>query len=311
MCSCFTPGADLHYWTHTQRELVKNRVRGLWLNTRLFNMIGYIKYKTKIFYNYMGYRILKNAHTKKVIRIVSVRRSGQHAIINWLQGQLSGSVCFYNNVRSDRGIFTSSDNKETRLRLNLKKFTLIYNVENSPIPPAKNRGVGKHEKWVDVLILRDPLNCFASYLNANWPWDKRFKESKEHRKSIVTLWKSHAREFLCETNQLTNKVLINYNEWVSNENYRKGIAEELGLDFTDKGISETPRYGLGSSFNNRSESNNKTGEPSKYLVRWKRYEDDPRFLELFTDNELASLCATIFPESKKHIEQLGVNLPIK
>jgi len=269
-------------------------------------MIGYIKYKSKIFYNYLGYKILKNIRSKNVIRVISVRRSGQHAIINWIQNQTIGNVCFYNNVRRDRGIYTSSDNKETRLRLNSGKFTLIYNVENARIPPPENPGAGEYEIWMNVLILRDPLNCFASYLNADWPWDKRFKESSKHRKKVVSLWKAHAREFVCETNYLENKIPVNYNDWVANENYRSEIAEKLGIDFTDKGINETPVYGLGSSFSNSAELTNKEDETQKYLLRWKAYEKDPRFLEIFADSELLNLCNAIFPNSKNHIEQLDI-----
>ena len=199
-------------------------------------------------YHRFAYWWIKSRSSKDVYRVLCIRRSGQHAIINWLQNQISGTICFYNNAYPEQPIFDSCNNKESKLRFLQKGNTLMYNIENPRFNRVDVFGEGRFKERKDVLIIRDPYNCFASYLNANWEWDTNFQDKEEHRNIIKALWKTHAREVLGETNVLPNKYAINYNRWVTDKSYRASIAQDLGFVFTDQGVDQTPHYGKGSSF---------------------------------------------------------------
>ncbi|MEO1743319.1 MAG: hypothetical protein AAFR99_16095, partial [Cyanobacteria bacterium J06629_9] len=150
--------------------------------------------------------------------------------------------------------------------------------------------VGVSATRFDFLILRDPFNLLASRIKSNM---SRITDSSAAE--IIQLWKSYAKEFLGETKILTqNKVCINFNRWHSSQMYRKGIADSLGLQFTDAGRERVKGYGGGSSFDGR----NHDGEASqlKVLERWKLFEHTDSFWQLFRDEELLSYVERIFDQ---------------
>src|SRR4030095_14422894 len=126
------------------------------------------------------------------VRAYGLMRSGNHAIIEWVQNQFTGEItCFLNNVKHgdhdpynsyEQRVLTGIDNQidiET-LRMT-KKRLLVYSYEDRYELEAGNRtfhesvfqsgfekkrrfylGASKHE--FDILIVRDPFNFFASRL---------------------------------------------------------------------------------------------------------------------------------------------------
>lgn len=236
----------------------------------------------------LAYKYLRRKKDKRIFRVLSIRRSGQHGIINWLQHQLPGSTCFYNNAFPNQNVYKSSNNKESKIRPLENEFNIIFNIENVDLENINVSGIGKSTAFHDLLIIRDPFNCFASYLNANWPWDTFFKDQSEYRTYIKNRWKEHAKEALSETNYLENKIAINFNSWALDTGYRKGISKRLGFKFTDNGFDHKPHYGLGSSFGNN---------PNDYFNRWKSSMNDKRFLEIFKgEKELQMLSDALFGE---------------
>jgi hypothetical protein len=113
---------------------------------------------------------------------------------------------------------------------------------------------------------------------------------------IIRRWKEYAREYLGETDYLGNKLLINYNSWFSNKEYRINLAAKLGLDFDDRGIHEVAKWGpsirRAESFDGLSFDGQAT--EMKVLERWKTYQDDPFYQGLFSDKELITLSERIF-----------------
>lgn len=244
-----------------------------------------IKKNLRKYYHRRIYNMIKSSSSKNVMRILSIRRSGQHAIINWLQNQISGTIYFHNNVYPERELFASINNK-AKLRFFQKGMLLMYNIENPQLEKIEVLGEGKYVGKKSILIIRDPYNCFASYLNANWEWNTDFRDKKEFRNHIKSLWKTHAREALHDTSLINNKCVISYNKWASSKEYRVDLARELGFEFTDQGINYTPHYGRGSSFKDN---------PSDYFSRWQYFQNDERYLAIFRgDSELQELSQRLF-----------------
>jgi hypothetical protein len=242
------------------------------------------------------------------LRVIGMSRSGNHAIIQWMMAQLGGRVCFLNCAEGKSNPFRSArvmDNgqicratwpefdleAERQGRFSPKDW-LIFSHEDSYLGRAVSREFELgHDQWVgrsarrsDVLILRDPFNLFASRLQCLW--------------AIVTLkvsakiWKQHAREFLGQSRLLRHDpVRISYNRWRADQDYRRRIAGQLGLDFTDAGIHKVVPCNGGSSFDG-TRFDGRAGR-MRVLERWKHYIDDPRYLGIF-DREMLELSEQIF-----------------
>ncbi|MGC9502889.1 hypothetical protein [Baaleninema sp.] len=245
------------------------------------------------------------------IRVVGLRRIGNHAIINWLRSQVEGEVWHLNNVEPGENPYR---NKYQNLEEHFPEYQdaiqrykgeyignftpkalLVYNHEDCSLPKIchprfeKNRDlyVGKSNVRQDVLILRDPFNWLASRFKSN------MLSLRDRQKTLVDLWIEHAREFRGETNYLSSqKVCINYNRWTKNRAYRKHIAERLGLKFCDRGLNQVSGCGGGSSFDGLQHH----GNPSKMKVRhrWKQFADDPHYRHLISNPQLWEYTFEIF-----------------
>jgi len=278
------------------------------------------------------------------IKVVGLRRSGNHAIINWIMAQCFGTVCFLNDIDPDGNPFLSYQGKKLkgrkkrsllsgdRLKLYImggglfnplrafggegrklcKKLTsftlaalnkdfLLYSYENRPLKEIAqgkvekfhDRSLGKSLHRFDILVLRDPFNMVASMLKKT---DKT--ELKKYREASITnarldLWKEYAREFLGLTNYLTNnKLVISFNKWTVNRQYRRSLAEKIGLKFTDHSMSSVSEFGKGSSFDGLKF--NGQADKMKVLERWKEFETDEFYKNIFQDEEVAALSKEIF-----------------
>ncbi|GAG15524.1 unnamed protein product, partial [marine sediment metagenome] len=106
---------------------------------------------------------------------------------------------------------------------------------------------------------------------------------------IPLAWKSHAREFIRHTQKLNNPILISYNEWSQDIEYRKKLANTLGVNFTDAGFKEIPAYGGGSSFTGLTEQNLQQSVCNRLLS----YFGQPEFHRQI-DDEMKELNYEIF-----------------
>jgi hypothetical protein len=146
--------------------------------------------------------------------------------------------------------------------------------------------VGQSQNLLDILILRDPFNLFASLLKSG-------RMRADNREYIVDLYKQYAREFLGDTQLLKHqKVCINYNKWFTDSAYRSDVAKKLGFSTSKQAYTKVPGIGGGSSFSGQ-DFNNK-GDNMQVLERWKSYITDPFYRDSLNDIELRQLSDQIF-----------------
>lgn len=266
---------------------------------------------------------------RKEIRVLGLRRSGNHAIINWICRQAPTNQVFINHARvmdnPYRNVYRDQLFLQQRPELRgwrcediewwrqeargnfSEKDVLIYSYEDQEIERVvhpffekkHDLYLGKSQDRYDVLIVRDPFNLFASRIKGNKPRENArnfdLLQVYSRRLTLPELWISYAKECLNETNFLSNKkIVIKYNLWFSDIEYRRQIADQIGLEFTDAGFDDVVRAGgIGSSFDNQSFS----GQASQMNVlnRWKSFENDPCFRELILKNsELIDYSAKLF-----------------
>lgn len=254
---------------------------------------------------------------KNELRIVGMSRSGNHAIINWITRQLQGTYCFLNCAEPKTNPFYTARpmHQEKAYRVNYSDFDLasekrgnfsqkdylIHSYEDCFLGMLNHKAfeeqhdafVGPSRRRLDILIVRDPFNLFASRKRAGL-----FNRQKTSGSKIVTpltavrIWKQHAKEVLGERQHLKQeKIFINYNSWACDAEYRKSIATALGINFTDTGIRYVSSCAGGSSFDGLRFAN--SAHQMKVLERWKHYIHDQEYKKIFED-ELISLSNQIF-----------------
>jgi hypothetical protein len=243
------------------------------------------------------------------IRVVGMSRSGNHAIINWILAQAGGRTCFLNCAEPGCNPFVSARPRTPELpgwrapyadfdvaaeragRLSCKDL-LIHSYEDTFLGPFKRpEDEARHDKWVgpsarrvDLLILRDARNLFASRLASGYGWlEDEF---------VARIWAQHAREFLgLRRNLRRERLMVSYNAWVTDAGYRRRLAEALGLEFDDRAAHKVPAAAGGSSFDGTAYDGR--AEEMPVLRRWHRFIGDARFHRLLTP-EVSALSDGIF-----------------
>jgi len=247
------------------------------------------------------------------LRVIGMSRSGNHAIIYWLLSQISGPFCFLNCAEPAENPFHSARplGHEAPFETNIPDFEfeaagagrhqrrawLIHSYEDVFLRKlAETRetpGVGRSRDRTDLLILRDPFNLFASRRRFGlFSQDSGVASYIVTPRTAVRIWKQHAKQFLRRRRILKGRVItVSYLAWTKSFAYRKALADQLGLSFSDAGFGFVPDTAGGSSFDKRT----CLGRPQAMKVheRWKHYAHDPSFLELF-DDEMLELCREIF-----------------
>ncbi len=235
-------------------------------------------------------------------------RSGNHAVINWLLAHLEGQFCFLNCVEPKQNPYQSSRpmgsglSYETNIpQLNLqaerlgefsRKDYLLYSYEDCFLGLLRKAAVEfRHDEWLgasaerqDLLILRDPFNLFASRVH--------FGLNHIPHARAMKIWKQHAREALGIRRFLpSSRRVILFNSWVTCSDYRRQIAEQLGLRFTDAAINDVADTAGGSSFDGLKHHGN--ASHMRVLDRWQEFAEDDGYWQLF-DDELIELSTELF-----------------
>jgi hypothetical protein len=146
---------------------------------------------------------------------------------------------------------------------------------------------GERSPLIDLLVLRDPFNTFASLLKSGMMHDG-------NRERVVALYKQYCRVFTGLDRLLDPRhrlVVANYNRWFSDAEYRNELAGAFGFSVSGQSYEFVPSHGGGSSFTGTAM--NGRGADMQVLERWRYFESDPSFRSLF-DPELLQLSAKVF-----------------
>lgn len=186
-----------------------------------------------------------------------VKRSGNHAISNWLLPKIS---CEYINNFIPVGPILSGDQPypepvsfqawKTQFATNAQCFYISLEDLSLDAMPFSDTNLDV----LNVLIIRHPDNIFASRIrkafNTNMAAYPRRNDAIMQR--AVGLWKQHALCYLNRSTLLSGRIAIYFDEWFRNQEYRAEICAKLQIS-TDNDTSENmTRHGGGSSFDNMS-----------------------------------------------------------
>jgi hypothetical protein len=246
---------------------------------------------------------MKNKKTKKIFQIYGLSRSGIHGITYWLIGHCTSSDLF-------RKIQFQNKNE------NIEKPNVFFTKENHILSYDNYpKGIENNIDLKNILIIRDPYNYFSSVFKKGYiipiikkinnelnlePELKKFFSEKVMKNPdkfkfeiLKQLWKMYAYEALNETNFLFNKIVIKYNTWFENEEYRKSISQKLGWKYSEKNLNHVSSCGDGSSFDHQDY--NGKAQQMKTTERFKIYQNQIWFQNLLMqDNEIKKLSKKLF-----------------
>ena len=230
----------------------------------------------------------KVKHNNRSIQAFSLKRSGHHAILNWLMSISNKPYCHYNNCRIvDDELYCYQVQRSSRIF----RGTPVLSFEDKELKPLACSDIVKNFKK-RILILRDPYNTFASRIRAKSNSEQSIWNKMWSNYLDKNLWKTYAKEFAGDTNYLGDCIKINYNSWFTSKEYRDEISKPFGKS-SDKQLNYIPPYGDGSSFDGLSLQNN--AQNMKVISRWESFIDDKEFKEhIINDDEIKTLSKRIF-----------------
>ncbi len=207
----------------------------------------------------------------KIVFAHGLKRSGNHAVINWILEQ--SELAFFNNAIPVKAILKGKKKwprqstytqwiKYQALAQSIKNFApSIYKTavtDNRALVSFEDIGLDyrffapRPEGSIDLLILRDPQNLFASRIKKAFSreWLEVYpRENNKFMQRATQLWKQHAKEALGQSSFLEKPVVVFFDSWIGNEDYRQNTAHELGLSIhSEQSLEKTAHYGGGSSF---------------------------------------------------------------
>lgn len=184
-----------------------------------------------------------------LLQVIGVQRSGNHAIINWLESlyprslhrneQPHGFFEDAESVVSVRAALAQADcvvvSFEDAVGVSkLQGEALVANVR--PLDPADFPG---HDCHV-LYILRDPYNCWASRVKAR---EGGKLSSSPRLEDFRRDWLDIAR--IAERDPDS---VLRYNAWHGSRSYREAVCARLGGTYAEHTLGEVRSEGGGSSF---------------------------------------------------------------
>ncbi len=131
--------------------------RYLWRSYQRHGITGITERSIATLNNYVS-NIARGTLNNYEFRVIAMRRSGHHAIINWIAGQINGYYVFLNECHPGKNPFTSCRRAKSFLGMYarkdcmgnpVKKEAIIYNYEDQEIPRIVSDAFERNRKrWI-------------------------------------------------------------------------------------------------------------------------------------------------------------------
>jgi hypothetical protein len=246
--------------------------------------------------------------------LVALRRSGHHAVIAWIAEQFPGPALLLNNLRPGEDPFAvcrerleRAGRREEAARLAAEERSpgprklVIVNYEDCELRRVfseeerarREAALGPSRRRLNVIVLRDHLNLFASRIRRVRLGSARPRESLPNALRARRLYPGYAREFLGETRHAGEEAIaISFNRWVRDEGYRRELSARLGGDYAEATLDRLAPEGAGSSFDGTRYLDR--AREMDVLGRWRGMERNLFFHAVVNDRRLLRLTERIF-----------------
>jgi hypothetical protein len=265
------------------------------------------------------------------LRVFGMRRSGNHAILAWLQRNAPrGRSVFLNNCKpgtdplhNARGIeINGSHASHNQAKRNLPAVTqkagdgALFLVSYEDTSPAEfglsRQPSGAFDEALfshNILIYRGFLNWSASLLkkiqaNDGYTLVRRNGIVLRAMDSYILLLG------LVRQAQDLGLVAICYDRWTRSADYRAALLQQLGLAEYDNSLGEVQSYGGGSSFQKQASS----AAELQTDRRWQQMRSDAEYQALLhlaaRDPALLAELEELFPEDAAYLKTVAQHQPL-
>ena len=224
----------------------------------------------------------------RLIVVAGLKRSGNHAVLNWILSQSKGHCLFWNHIDPNQ-YPTDRHRREYRIKSPFEMPTVIFSYEDREINDIFNGELFKfisyhHEKIHDrhfCIILREPKNMVASRFRK---WEIEYLE-RDRIQKILSIYKSYSSApFEKLPDESFEMTPVYFDDFISSSSHRDAVSDRLGIRRGIRGLNKVTSYGHGSSFSGTSKISSKD-----VLSRDSYFSDDPVFNELFSDDSLSAV----------------------
>ncbi|WP_299546534.1 hypothetical protein [uncultured Tateyamaria sp.] len=249
---------------------------------------------------------------RRILRVYGMRRSGNHALIDWIMRNTAGGGLFLNNckpgrdpVATSRGITAYSGGEELDLADWSSKIAAVGDAPvtlvsyEDRMPPVDRKPLYAAPETC-VIIYRSFLHWAASLLRKiqGNPGYGPVERMRVMMNAVATYGT------MLERVQDEDTVPLLYDRWNAEDSYRTEIAARLDLPGRDLGKGQMQRYGGGSSFQGKSA----VPETLDTDKRASQMADDLEYqLILWTtarDPHFVARLAEVFPEDALRLSDL-------
>ena len=215
-------------------------------------------------------------HDADLILFHGMKRSGNHAVLDWMTDNVRG-IRHFNNVFPLRveleqpGFFEFPVALGDFLREQKRWSDVFAKAPAHTICSIEDWNFGHEyfsgaERTLNILLLRSAENLFASRIH------KAFKmrmaayprEFDHVMRRAMNVWVDHVEASLENSGQ-SDFVVIVFDEWVTNPAYRQAVAKRLGFKAVAQPRASRAKAGGGSSFDGHAHVAG--GDPSSLLRR--------------------------------------------
>ena len=250
--------------------------------------------------------------------IYGVKRTGNHAIINWLMPQVGKAVRFFNDhwymlldlskrddehhlvehilqlhrtkifVDGERRRFSESYLKEYNDINNIISFESVKLSQMLELETQWLQDLNKGIKRFNPELIIGNDNTYIVILRNpwnvaasqyRWMWDRK----DFNRVDIdMVVWSEFYGHYIEQTPDIH---FIIYDKWFQDIDYRKKISSDLGLEFNDLNINKVANAGGGSSFDKMSFDED--AQKMDVLTRYIQMKEDKN-MKVFMETDMAS-----------------------
>jgi hypothetical protein len=265
------------------------------------------------------------------LRVFGMRRSGNHAILSWLQRNApEGRSVFLNNckpgtdpLQNSRGIeINGAHASQRQAKRDMPGVTrdagegALFLVSYEDTSPAEfglsRQPSGAFDEALfshNVLIYRNFLNWSASLL-------KKIQANDGYtlvRRSSIVLrtMDSYTRLLgLVRQAQELELIAICYDRWTASADYRAELLLQLGLEQRDNSLGQVQNYGGGSSFQKEASS----AAELETDRRWQQMRGDAEYQALLhlasRDAALLAELEALCPEDATYLKMVAQAQPL-
>jgi hypothetical protein len=225
----------------------------------------------------------------RFLNVISTKRSGHHALVNWIEDGSSERTRFINNAVIDEALLRSFAGLVSGAR---GPLTVIMNFEGVTVSGVSRTIAGQKAAGAaveNILFVRDPLNVCASLMH---------RKAMVHAELVMVLRQLFSlRDWLAAYRRGTADAdLVFYNRWLVDDDYRALLAERLSI--APAAVrNEITKFGGGSSFKDLARGGSEAAP--RLTSRWKKYAGDrlfrcllthPQFADVFLEEVRGEIC---------------------